>query len=114
MNEQDGEVRTFDYIPTVQEYSEELVEALDPENGIEEEYMPYHNSVYNWRLLRLLLFQNSREFCKLSDKNPPISGIATFCALKEMNVPEGAELKDKSVEEIDKILANKEKEVMSV
>ena len=35
MNEQDGEVRTFDYIPTVQEYSEELVEALRKKTGFD-------------------------------------------------------------------------------
>lgn len=35
----------FGKIPTVNQFSEELVEALDPENGIEEEYMPYNNPV---------------------------------------------------------------------
>lgn len=45
IEEEGSEVRPFAYIPTVNEFSEELVEAMDPENGIEEEYMPYNSSV---------------------------------------------------------------------
>ena len=39
------QLKAFSYIPTVDTFSEDLIEALDPENGIEEEYMPYHNPV---------------------------------------------------------------------
>lgn len=42
---EDSDGKTNSTIPTVEAFSEELIEALDPENGIEEEYMPYHSSV---------------------------------------------------------------------
>lgn len=45
IEEEGSDVRPFAYIPTVNEFSEELVDALDPENGIEEEYMPYNSPV---------------------------------------------------------------------
>lgn len=37
--------------------------------------------MYNWRLLRLLLSQKTAEFCELPDKHPPITSMATYCAL---------------------------------
>lgn len=43
--EETTEVQSFGYIPRVDEFSEELIEAMDPDNGIEEEYMPYNSSV---------------------------------------------------------------------
>ena len=59
----------------------DLVEAMDPENGFEEEYMPYRNPIYNWRLLRLLLSQNTVQFCALSEKVPPLDSTKTYCQL---------------------------------
>ena len=65
-------------------FSRELTEALDPENGIEEEYMPYHNPVYNWRLLRLLLMQNTVDYCNLSGKIPPLYSTDAYCQLHQL------------------------------
>ncbi len=39
---------------TLDGHLEELRDALDPENGIEEQYNPKHNKSYVWRGLRLL------------------------------------------------------------
>lgn len=40
--------------PSIYEFLEEYVDALDPRSGIEEEYHPRNNALYKWRALRLL------------------------------------------------------------
>ena len=67
--------------PFAEVMARDLVEAMDPENGFEEEYMPYRNPIYNWRLLRLLLSQNTVQFCALSEKVPPLDSTKTYCQL---------------------------------
>ena len=41
-------------LPTLQTFLEPYVEALDPENGIDDEYHPRNDKVYSWRALRLM------------------------------------------------------------
>ena len=67
--------------PFAEVVARDLVEAMDPENGFEEEYMPYRNPIYNWRLLRLLLEQNAVQVCALSDKVPPLDSTKMYCQL---------------------------------
>ena len=40
-------------LPTLEEYLEPYVEALDPESGIEAEYHPGNDPLYAWRAMRL-------------------------------------------------------------
>lgn len=38
-------VKEMGTTPALSVFAQELEEALDPDNGIEEEYMPYHSAV---------------------------------------------------------------------
>ena len=40
-----GDGKAMGTTPVLSAFAQELEEAMDPENGIEEEYMPYHDAV---------------------------------------------------------------------
>lgn len=41
----EGDTTEMGTTPELSVFAQELEEAMDPENGIEEEYMPYHDAV---------------------------------------------------------------------
>ena len=47
-----GKERSF--APSTDSFLQPMLDAMDPENGIEEQYHPKHDKLYNWRGLRLI------------------------------------------------------------
>eukprot|EP00957_Ditylum_brightwellii_P053142 4029332-Ditylum_brightwellii.AAC.1 len=41
-------------VPLLDEYLDDYIEALDPDNGIEESYHPKHDKLFTWRAMRLM------------------------------------------------------------
>ncbi|EED89365.1 predicted protein [Thalassiosira pseudonana CCMP1335] len=66
--------------PSLTDFLDPYIEALDPESGIEAEYHPRNDKVYSWRALRLLARNQEgegqlRRFGKLRRKDGDFEGV---------------------------------------
>ena len=84
-----------DFAPSVKSVIEPVIEELDPESGIEEQYRSKNGGLYSWRALRVLskrCLDKCHFFGKQKDGVQNIDAIAKTLA-PELDIEMSAELK---------------------
>ncbi len=54
-------------MPTLHDLFKDAAEMLDPEQGVEEQYLPINNDTFVWRSLRLLV-RSRIDLCQMTPK----------------------------------------------
>lgn len=69
------------HVPTLREFLEPLIEQMEPDSGVEAEYLMSKDKIYCWKALRILTRNNVGLLTKYAGDIPRGTPRASFCSV---------------------------------
>jgi len=82
-------------VPTLTDYLRPLLEQMDPEAGVEEEYLLKHDKAFMWKAYRLMAKKDVSLLNKVSQASGGFEAAVQFMFEKQIGVAVSASIEEK-------------------